>query len=398
MKAKEMWPFAYEVSNIKEERITCQGYKAYPMSSYSYLDFIREPLVQDAAIAAGRAWATGNHGARLLGGNASILRDLERVVGRFFGRQDSLVCATGFLAAMSGVCAVAKEGDLVVGDSRLHASLLSGIQLCGAKRVTFRHNNWQHLERLLCKHRRKYRNCWIVVESVYSMDGDIAHLPTVRKLADQHNARILLDEAHGLGVLGKTGRGLEEHFNMPYAADVIVGTFSKSIAGVGGYIVGDDDLVDYLDFHAPGSGFSAPLTSYSAGGAIKAFELMQGEQSWRIQKAQQNAKYLRRALQTGNGHWPQQYPAENKYELEGMDCTTVIPVVFPNDGDRVFRIAQQMLRRGWMVAAAAYPACPLTRPRIRITATTAYTREVMDNFVKDLVEVTVSCEPSKALL
>ncbi|OXB70071.1 UNVERIFIED_CONTAM: hypothetical protein H355_003566 [Colinus virginianus] len=235
---------------------------------------------------------------------------------------------------MSGVCAVAKEGDLIVGDSRLHASLRSGIQLSGAKSFTFRHNNWQHLQLLLCKHRRKYRNCWIVVESVYSMDGDIADLPTVRKLADQHNCRILVDEAHGLGVLGKTGRGLEEHFNMPYAADVIVGTFSKSIAGVGGYIVGDDDLVEYLDFHAPGSVFSAPLTSYSAGGAIKAFELMQGEQSWRIQKAQRNAKYLRRALQTGNGHWPPQYPAECKYELEGMDCTTVIPVVYPNDGDR----------------------------------------------------------------
>lgn len=353
--------------------------------------------VQEAAVAAGRTWATGNHGARMLGGNARILRDLEQMVGRFFGREDSLLCATGFLATMSAICAVAKEKDLLVGDGRLHASLRSGMKLSGAKEMIFRHNNWHHLQQILAKHRKKYRDCWIIIESVYSMDGDIADLPVVRRLADQYNCRILLDEAHGLGVLGKTGRGLEEHFNMPGAADVIVGTFSKSIAGVGGFITGDRDLVDFLDFHAPGSVFSAPLTAYSAGGAMMAFELMQGEQSWRIAKAQENSRYLRRALQTGNGHWPKDYPADRKFEVEGMECTTVIPVVFPSDSDRLFRVTQAMLKRGWMMAAAAYPACPLHRPRIRVTATAAYDKKMMDDFVKNLVEVTVECLPSELL-
>ncbi|EPR59825.1 putative glycine C-acetyltransferase [Toxoplasma gondii TgCatPRC2] len=397
MKSRDLWPFAYEVSNVKDTQVICEGVRAYPMSSYSYLDFVREPLVQEAALAAGRTWSTGNHGARMLGGNMRILRDLEKMVGRFFGREDSLLCATGFLATMSSICAVAKEGDLIVGDNRLHASLRSGMKLSGAKEMLFRHNNWHHLQQTLAKHRRKYKNCWIVIESVYSMDGDIADLPVVRRLADQYNCRILLDEAHGLGVLGKTGRGLEEHFNMPGAADVIVGTFSKSIGGVGGYITGDNDLVEFLDFHAPGSVFSAPLTAYSAGGAMMAFELMQGEQSWRIAKAQENAKYLRHALQTGLGLWPKDYPAERKFELEGVACTTVIPVVFPHDGDRVFRVTQAMLKRGWMVAAAAYPACPLNRPRIRVTATAAYNQKMMDEFVKSLVEVTVECPPTDML-
>ncbi|PFH32013.1 putative glycine C-acetyltransferase [Besnoitia besnoiti] len=397
MKSKDLWPFAYEVTNVKDTQVVCEGVRAYPMSSYSYLDFVREPLVQEAALAAGRTWSTGNHGARMLGGNARILRDLEKIVGRFFGREDSLLCATGFLATMSSICAVAKENDLVVGDSRAHASLRSGMKLCGAKEMFFRHNNWHHLQQILAKHRKKHRNCWIIIESVYSMDGDIADLPTVRRLADQYDCRIILDEAHGLGVLGKTGRGLEEHFNMPGAADVIVGTFSKSIGGIGGYITGDKELVDFLDFHAPGSVFSAPLTAYSAGGAMMAFELMQGEQSWRIAKAQENAKYLRRALVTGNGHWPKDYPAERKYEVEGVECTTVLPVVFPNDGDRVFRVSQALLKRGWMVAAAAYPACPLARPRIRLTATAAYSRKMMDDFVKSLVEVTVECLPTDML-
>lgn len=397
MRRKELWPFAFEVSDVKGDRITCEGKKAIPMSSYSYLDFLREPLVQEAALAAGKAWSTGNHGARMLGGNARILRQLERVVGQFFGREDSLLCATGFLAAMSGVCAAAKEGDLVIGDSRLHPSIRAGMKMCGAKELIFRHNNWDHLRQLVSRHRRRHAHCWIVVESVYSMDGDIADLPTLKKLAEEFNCRIFVDEAHGLGVLGKTGRGLEEHFNMPNTVDVIVGTFSKSIAGVGGYIVGDRDFVDFLDFHAPGSVFSAPLTAYSAGGAIKAFELMQGEQRWRIKKAQENAVYLRHALRTGSGHWPPDYPSEHKFCVEGMDCTTVIPVIFPHDAYRLCRVTRRMLNKGWMVAAAIFPACPMATPRIRVTATAAYNIETMDRFVKDLVETAVECPPSTEL-
>lgn len=330
----------------------------------------------------------------MLGGNATILRDLEQVVGRFFGRKDSLLCATGFLATMSGVCAVAKEGDLLLADGRVHASLRAGMKLSGAREMMFRHNNWQELQQLLSRHRSRYRNCWVIVESVYSMDGDIADLPTLKRLATQYHCKILLDEAHGLGVLGKTGRGLEEYFGMPGAADVIVGTFSKSIAGVGGFITGDQDLVEFLDFHALGSVFSAPLTAYSAGGAMMAFRLMQGEQSWRIGRAQQNAKYLRKALRSGNGHWPDHYPVDGKYEVEGVECTTVIPVIFPNDPLRVCCIARSLLKKGWVVGAAIYPACPMSRPRIRITATAAYTREIMDKFVRDLVDTTVECAPT----
>ncbi|OXB70070.1 UNVERIFIED_CONTAM: hypothetical protein H355_003565 [Colinus virginianus] len=295
---------------------------------------------------------------------------------------------------MSGVCAAAKEGDLVIGDSRLHPSIRAGMKICGAKELLFRHNNWRHLRELVSKHRRRHTRCWIVVESVYSMDGDIAHLPTLKKLAEEFDCRLIVDEAHGLGVLGKTGRGLEEHFNMPHAVDVIVGTFSKSIGGVGGYIVADREFVHFLEFHAPGSVFSAPLTAYSAGGAIKAFELMQGEQRWRISKAQQNSLYLRHALRTGNGHWPVEYPSKNKFQVEGLDCTTVIPVIFPHDAYRLCKVAKRMLDKGWMVAAAVFPACPMNAPRIRVTATAAYNTETMDRFVKDLVETTVECPPS----
>ncbi|EPR59824.1 8-amino-7-oxononanoate synthase [Toxoplasma gondii TgCatPRC2] len=389
MQTNNLWYFAFRISDVKSQYITCEGKRAYHMSSYSYLDFMREPLVQEAALAAGRMWSTGNHGARMLGGNPTVIRELEQIIGRFFGREDALLCATGFLAAMSSICAVAKKGDLIIGDNRLHTSLRVGMKLSGAKEVLFRHNNWQHLTQILGSMRRKYIDCWIVIESVYSMDGDIADLPTVRRLADQYKCQIIVDEAHGLGVLGKSGRGLEEHFNMPGAADIIVGTFSKSIGGVGGFITCGKDLIEFLEYHALGSVFSAPLTAYSAGGAKKAFELMQGEHRWRIAKAQENAIYLRRALKTGNGNWPPDYPADKKYEVEGIECTTVIPVVFPNDPYRLCCVTRALFSKGWVVGAAMYPACPLMRPRIRITATAAYTKEIMDKFVRDLVKTTV---------
>lgn len=494
------WPFMVEISDVKSDQVTCAGNKkAYPMSSYSYLDFIREPQVrfshghtqsssphvhfsgcerlhltgfanavcftvedrylppfpvhflsttglrracsqvagcycrqtlgylsflaawlpvclfsalssvyaclvgvcvlsvglqvQEAAIAAAREWSTGSHGARMLGGNSTILRDLERAVARYYGRDDALLCATGFLATMSAVAAVSKKGDLIVADNRAHASLRTGMCISGARYLFFKHNNYAHLKRLLQKERSKARNCWIVIESVYSMEGDIADLPVVRSLADSFNAKIICDEAHGLGILGATGRGLEEYFNMPGACEVLCGTFSKSIGGVGGFITCKRPLVDFMDFHAPGSVFSASLTAYSAGGALKAFELMTGTQQWRIQKAQENARYLRHLIETGDGHWPADYPEELKYEVEGMSCTTVIPVVFPNSPQRMFRITTCLLDKGFYCAAAAFPACPLLRPRLRITATAAYSKELMHAFVRALVQTTVEMLP-----
>ncbi|SOV24898.1 serine C-palmitoyltransferase, putative [Plasmodium sp. DRC-Itaito] len=387
------WSFMWRVSNVKNEFLLCEKRKARPISSYSYLDFIREPLVQNNAIQAAMDWSTGNHGPRMLGGNSQILRDLEKVVGNFFGRNDSILAVCGFLACMSGIVAVATHGDIILYDSRTHACVKMGIQICGAKAYSFKHNDYNHLELLLIKYRHKYRNCWVCIESVYSMDGDIPHLPTFKKLCIQHKAKLYVDEAHGLGVLGKTGRGIEEHFNMPGTADIIVGTFSKSIGGVGGYIVASDEVIEFLDFHCIGNVFSAPLPAYCAGGALKAFELID-TQPWRIQKLKFNTKYLRNGLKTGMGHWPKDYPESYKYIIEGDDATSVIPVIFPNDPDRLFKICNLLLKMNWMISAVVYPACPLKYPRFRVTATSAYTIEYMNEFISDIIRATVRVKPS----
>eukprot|EP00922_Rhytidocystis_sp_ex-Travisia-forbesii_P024476 GHVS01035925.1.p1 GENE.GHVS01035925.1~~GHVS01035925.1.p1 ORF type:complete len:821 (+),score=212.20 GHVS01035925.1:108-2570(+) len=395
LQSKDMWPFMWTVSQINSDdnKITVEGKRAYVMSSYSYLDLLRHPEVQQGAINTARNWATGTHGPRMLGGNSTILRDVERSVAKFFGRDDAMVLSGGFLACMSAICAVCKQGDLIIGDNRVHASLRTGLKLCGARVMFFKHNDYNHLSKVLLKHRKKYRSCWIVIESVYSMDGDTADLAACVDLTTKHDCKIILDEAHGLGVVGATGRGLEEMYGLPGVCTMIVGTFSKSIATVGGYITGSQDLIDFMDFHAPGNVFSAPLAAYCAGAALRSFEIIDRE-SWRVTKAQANAKFLRDALATGLGFWPENYPQHFKYRLEGDNNSTVIPVVFKDDIDRVVRIASNLLRKGWMVAAVAFPACPLRGPRFRITATCAYSEDIMRDFVRTLVTVCLEEQPN----
>eukprot|EP00921_Rhytidocystis_pertsovi_P010149 GHVQ01016246.1.p1 GENE.GHVQ01016246.1~~GHVQ01016246.1.p1 ORF type:complete len:723 (+),score=95.76 GHVQ01016246.1:473-2641(+) len=396
LQSKGSWPFMWEVKGYNEyddDMITCNGIRAYPMSSYSYLDFIRHKDVQQFAIDTAKSWATGSHGPRMLGGNTTVLRDLEKTIAKFFCRDDCMVVNGGFLACMSAVCAVCKHGDLILADGRLHASLRAGVKLSGAKAIYFKHNDYQHLGKLLYKFRRKFRHCWILIESVYSMDGDTADLPKCVELSDKYDCKIILDEAHGLGVLGKTGRGLEELYNMPGVCALIVGTFSKSVASVGGYITASQDWIDFMDFHAPGNVFSAPLPAYCAGAALRAFQLIE-EESWRVAKAQRNALLLRQALESGLGKWPVNYPDHYKYVVEGDSNTTVIPIVFKDDIDRVMRIASSMLQKQWMIAAVAFPACPLRAPRFRITATAAYTEDIIVDFVTTLVQVTVEEAPA----
>ncbi|KAF8819648.1 putative glycine C-acetyltransferase [Cardiosporidium cionae] len=395
MKEKKVWPFMLDVTCVKEKHVMCNGMRALTMSSYSYLNFIREMEVQEAAIAAAREYSTGNHGPRMLGGSSKILRDLELSVGKFFGREDSLIFATGYLACMSGVSAVCRKNDLILCDNRIHASLRVGVKISGGKYLNFRHNDFHHCRKLLEKNRKKYSQCWIIIESVYSMDGDIADLPSAYELTQEYDCKIILDEAHGLGVLGKTGRGIEEHFNMVGTCEMIVGTFSKSIGGIGGYITGSEDLVEFLDFHTAGNLFSAPLTAYSAGGALKALEIILRD-PWRVSKLKENISYFRGVIGSSDYLWPKDYPEKNKFLMEGCSESAVIPVIFPGGLDRVFRLSLRMLELGFMVAPVGFPACPLDKPRLRVTATAGHEKADMDNFVVALVRAAVDCKPGKA--
>lgn len=389
----DKWPYMWEVDNVKSrDAVNVQGVDCKIFSSYGYLDLLRDESVQEAAIAAARTYATGNHGPRMLGGNTKILRELEQKFAKWLGREDSLLCSAGYLACMSAGVALCRKGQIVLADDRCHASLRAGLKMCGAKVIFFKHNDFADAEALAKKHLRtvaapgaERTRGWVMIESVYSMDGDVGDLPAAAKLARKWGLKIICDEAHGLGVLGKTGRGLEEHYGLPLGSevDVVVGTFSKSFSSVGGFIVTDSRTVKFLDFYAPGNVFSAPLSAYHAGGVLRALEIIESSPQL-IAKVQKNSKELRRLLESVQ--WPVGTAETLKFELEGDGATCVLPIVFPNDPIRMMTIADKMRRKGIQLAAVCAPACPVRRPRFRLTATSAYTQEDMEMFVAKLVE------------
>jgi 7-keto-8-aminopelargonate synthetase-like enzyme len=365
----EKWPFMKKVENTRATKIRVEGKDCVCISSYNYLDLGRDERCQIAAVEAANAYSSGNHGPRMLCGNLQILEDLEVKIAKFFKKDHALVFSSGFLACMSTIAGIARKGDLLLMDKLSHASLRTGAKICSAKTVFFKHNDFKDAEKIIKKN--KFNRLIMVIEGIYSMDGDIGDLPTARKLCDKYNGILVMDEAHSLGTLGKTGHGTEEHFNYTVSADIICGTFTKSISSVGGFLTCKSNLREYYTFYAPGLVFSAPLSAYHCGAAYKAFEIIENEPQ-RAQKAQANGEYLRNKL------------IANGFNI-GETVTNVIPVMF-RDIIQVVEMHHYMLKKGCFAAAVMAPACPLDAPRYRICATSADTKESLDFIVNLLIE------------
>jgi 7-keto-8-aminopelargonate synthetase-like enzyme len=370
----ERWPFMQPISKTREKLVSVRGKKVECVSSYSYLDLCRDERVQEAGIEAARAYSSGNHGPRMLCGNLEILEQLEQKIAKFYKKEAALVFSSGYLACMSVISGVARKGDMLLMDKLCHASLRSGAKLSGAKIVNFRHNDFKDAEKMIKAN--KYKRIFMIIEGVYSMDGDVGDLEEARKLCDKYNAVLILDEAHSLGVIGKTGRGTEEVYEYKFKADIICGTFTKSIASVGGFITCNQRLRDFYTFNATGVVFSAPLSAYHAGAALKAFEIIDSEPQI-VTKCQENSEYFRKKF------------VEKGFNI-GNSTTCVIPVIF-RDTKQCFQLHGWMLDRGYFTSLVMAPACSITAPRFRITCSSAMTKQQMDDCVK------IFCEAQMAI-
>lgn len=382
----EKWPFMIPVKNTREKLVTAKGIESKCISSYSYLDLCRDERVQEEAIRSARLYSTGNHGPRMLCGNLEILENLEKRISAFFKKESALVFSSGYLACMSAIAGYVRKGDLLLMDKLCHASLKAGAKLSGANPIYFRHNDFKDAEQKIKTHKPKSGRIIMVIEGVYSMDGDIGNLPVARQLCDQYNGFLILDEAHSLGAIGKTGRGAEEHYEYIAKADVICGSFTKSIASVGGYIACAKDLRNFYTFYGPGVVFSAPLSAYHAGAADKAFEIIDQEPE-RVQKLQENSKYLREKF------------IENGFNI-GDSVTCILPVIF-RDTIKCLQIHDHLLKKGIFTSLVMAPACPVTAPRFRITCTSSMTKEEMDEMVeafKYARDTIPDCEKVKEIL
>jgi 8-amino-7-oxononanoate synthase len=347
---------------------TIDGREYVNFASYDYLGLNGHPAVVAAAKAAIDEHGTSVSASRIVAGERPLHRQLEAALADLYETETAVAFVSGHATNVSTISTLLDSSDLILYDELAHNSLLTGIKLSNAKAFAFRHNDLDNLERLLRIHRRSSRNALIVVEGLYSMDGDVADLPKLVELKQRYGAWLMVDEAHALGVLGTRGRGLAEHFDVSSSqVDIWMGTLSKALAGCGGYIAGSHELVEALKFRASGQVYSVGMSPPVAAAALAALKLMNAEPE-RVARVRANGEAFLRAA-----------------KARGLDTVTsegyaIVPIMV-GDIIKAGRMTDRMLARGINVLPIIYPAVPLKAARLRFFITASHTDEQIQSAV-----------------
>ncbi|KAF1029036.1 MAG: 2-amino-3-ketobutyrate coenzyme A ligase [Burkholderia plantarii] len=271
-------PFFRVHDGVAGATTTIGGRDYVNYANYNYLGLAGDPAVSAAAREAIERYGTSASASRMVAGERPVQRELEHALASFYGSDDCVAFVSGHATNVTVIGSLFGPGDLIVHDSLAHNSIVQGAQLSDAKRLSFAHNDWQALDALLTRVRSEYRHVLIAIEGLYSMDGDMPELPRFVELRNRHGAFLLVDEAHSLGVLGATGRGIREHYDVPSDdVDLWMGTLSKTLAGCGGFIAGCQPLIDMLRHLAPGFLYSVGLSPVLAAASLAALEVLQRE-------------------------------------------------------------------------------------------------------------------------
>ena len=276
VKEKGVYPYFRCIESEQDTEVIMGGRKVLMFGSNSYLGLTNHPKVIEAALEATEKYGTGCAGSRFLNGTLDIHLELEKELAEFVGKEDAIIYSTGFQVNLGVVSCVTGREDYVICDELDHASIVDGRRLSFSTTLKFKHNDMESLEKELQKCRPESVKL-IVVDGVFSMEGDVANLPEIVRLAKKYNASIMVDEAHGLGVLGDHGRGTCNHFGLTKDVDLIMGTFSKSLSSLGGFIAGDHSIINYLRHHSRSYIFSASCTPGSTAAARAALHIMKSE-------------------------------------------------------------------------------------------------------------------------
>ncbi|CAG0990700.1 glycine C-acetyltransferase [Anaerolineae bacterium] len=325
-------------------------------ASYSYLGLVGHPRINEAAKKAVDQWGTGTNGVRTLAGTLTLHNELEETIANFKHTETAITYTSGYVTNLTVISTLLGRGDYVFSDKINHASIVDGCLMSGAEFRRFRHNDMEHLEGLL-KNAPADVAKMVIADSVFSMDGDIIDLPKIVELSKKYNAWLMIDEAHSVGVLGKKGTGIEEHFGMGDVIDIKMGTLSKTIPSVGGYVAGKKDLIDYLRHGSRAYIFSAALPPAQAAAANEAFKVILDE-PWRIERLNQNTKQFIGGLKS-----------------MGFDTllteTAIVPVLCGTD-ERAFELTKQCQENDVFVLPVVSPAVQEGMSRLRATVTAAH--------------------------
>jgi 8-amino-7-oxononanoate synthase len=368
-----VYSYYRSISSAQDPVVTYQGNELIMLGSNNYLGLASNPDVKEAAAMAIAMYGSGSAGSRLLNGTLDIHVQLEQKIAEFMKRDAALTFSTGFQVNLGVLSTLLGRGDIAILDNLDHACIIDGCRLGFGKHYKYLHNDMADLEKKLEVATRNARGgVLIVVDGVFSMEGDIAKLDEIVALKKRFGVRLMVDDAHGIGVLGANGRGTGEHFGLEDEVDLVMGTFSKSLATVGGYVAGDADVIDFVKHTARSEIFSAAPPPASVAAALKAIEIVEREPERRKQ-LWENTRYMKESL-----------------DALGFDTgdseTPIIPVVIGPDM-KAWQMTSRLEQEGVFVNPVVSPAVPEGRAMIRTSYMATHTREHLDRALEAIAKV-----------
>ncbi len=366
-------PFFIAQDKVASDTTIVNQRQLINFATYNYIGMCGDPLVDKSAQDAITRYGTSACASRLISGEKPIHRELEKKLADFLGTEDSIVMVGGHATNVTTIGHLFGKNDLVLYDALSHNSILQGCFLSGASLVSFPHNDFAALEAILRDRRHRYQKVLIVIEGVYSTDGDIADLPSFIKLKKKYKTFLMVDEAHSLGTIGTTGRGIAEYFGAnPTDVDIWMGTLSKSLASCGGYIAGSAAIVEYLKYTAPGFVFSVGMSPPNAGATLAALEVLQAQPA-RVTRLQERAKlFLALAKEHGLN--------------TGMSKDSPVIPIIVGDSLKSIQLSQNLFKLGINVPFMIHPSVPQNEARLRFFVTCNHTEEQIRFTVQTLTQ------------
>ena len=370
-KAAGVYPYFRAISSEQDPEVIMDGKKALMFGSNCYSGLVNDPRIKEAAIEATRKYGTGCAGSPFLNGTLDLHKKLEARIAEYIGKEDVMIYSTGFEVNLGVVSCLTGREDYILWDEQDHASIIEGRRLSFSQSLKYKHNDMDSLEKQLQKCEPD-RVKLIVTDGVFSMEGDVANVPEIVRLAKKYNAAVMVDEAHGIGVFGKGGRGVCNHFGVTDDVDLVMGTFSKSFASLGGFIATDKEITNYLRHHSRSYIFTASITPASTAAALKALEIMEAEP--------ERQEHL----------WELTHYALDGFRNMGCEIgntsTPIIPL-FIRDNFKTFAITRDLQNEGIFVNPVVSPAVAPQDTLIRFSLMATHTKEQVTTALEKIQKV-----------
>ncbi len=362
--------FFRKLESAQDAEVMVNGRRVIMIGSNNYLGLTNHPRVKEAAIKAVEKYGSGCAGSRFLNGNLEIHEELEAKLARFFRKEAALVFATGYQTNLGAISALVGRNDVAIIDKYDHASIIDGCRLSFGQVKKYRHNDMKDLEKVLDSNKDKGK--LIIVDGVFSMEGDIANLPEIVRLAKAYGARVMVDDAHGVGVLGRGGRGTAEHFGLEQEVDLIMGTYSKSLAAIGGFVAGSWEVINFIKHTGRSMIFSASLPPALVASVSTAIDIIEEQPQLMTQLWRNTRKMLQGYKELGFD--------------TGMSETPIVPIILGNPL-KVYGMCRLLFENGIFVNPVASPAVPPGRELLRTSYMATHTDEQLDRVLEAFQKV-----------